>query len=96
MTHVQNNIPDLIVRDLMMPVMDGETFLRALRTNVETASVPVMIVTAKTISAGERMKLQGTAETIIEKGAAGWIEAVRIMGGVLGQRTGGEYAATGE
>ena len=52
-------------------------------------------ITAKTITAGERMKLQARAETVIEKGADGWIESVRIMGGVLGKRAGGEHSIRG-
>ena len=39
--------PDLIITDMMMPRMDGETFLRELRTNSEWDSVPVIMLTAK-------------------------------------------------
>jgi len=43
----QRQIPDLIVLDLMMPVMDGTWLLEMLRGNERTASVPVMVLSAR-------------------------------------------------
>jgi len=39
--------PDLILLDLMMPVMDGPTTLRHLRQNPQTADIPVVFMTAR-------------------------------------------------
>ena len=39
--------PDLIVLDLMMPVMDGATFLAHRRQIPERCGIPVIIVTAR-------------------------------------------------
>ena len=38
--------PDLVVTDLMMPVMDGVKLIEALRQNPETANLPIVAVTA--------------------------------------------------
>jgi CheY-like chemotaxis protein len=38
--------PSLILLDLMMPVMDGERFLRARIADPELASIPVVVVSA--------------------------------------------------
>lgn len=38
--------PDVIITDLMMPVMDGWTFVQQLRTNPASASIPVIVLTA--------------------------------------------------
>ncbi len=39
--------PDLILFDVMMPVMDGPTTLRHLRQNPQTADIPVVFMTAR-------------------------------------------------
>ena len=39
--------PDLILLDVMMPEMDGPTTLESLRSRSETASIPVVFMTAK-------------------------------------------------
>src|SRR2546428_8598894 len=38
--------PDRILRDVMMPVMDGCTVCRALKSNEETRLIPIVIMTA--------------------------------------------------
>ena len=42
-----NNHPDLIVADIMMPVMDGLEMCRRIRANLPTATVPIILLTAK-------------------------------------------------
>ncbi len=44
-------MPDLILLDVMMPGMDGPTTLGRLREQPETASIPVIFITARTQSA---------------------------------------------
>ena len=39
-------LPDVILLDLMMPIMDGRTFLQARRRQPRWTSIPVVIVTA--------------------------------------------------
>ncbi len=41
--------PDVILLDLMMPVMDGAETLRRLRDNAQTADIPVIFLTVKNI-----------------------------------------------
>jgi CheY-like chemotaxis protein len=36
--------PSLILLDMMMPRMDGEAFLAAVRKNAETANIPIVLV----------------------------------------------------
>ena len=38
--------PDLVLTDLMMPVMNGDRLIRALRADPETASIPILMVSA--------------------------------------------------
>jgi signal transduction histidine kinase/CheY-like chemotaxis protein len=59
--------PDLIVLDLMMPDVSGFDVVAALHEKPGTASIPVLIVTAKRVTAEDHRKLNGMVSTIMEK-----------------------------
>jgi len=62
----QANPPDLVILDLMMPIMTGHEVLLALKQNSNTAEIPVMILTAA--EPDERIRaLQGGAESLMTK-----------------------------
>lgn len=42
----QASLPDVIVTDLMMPVMDGLELIRRLRADSRTAPVPILVISA--------------------------------------------------
>ncbi|MEE8311828.1 MAG: response regulator [Candidatus Binatia bacterium] len=63
--------PDLILLDLMMPVMDGFQFLRELRAVAEWRDIPVIVVTAKDLTEEDRRRLNGAVTAVLEKGAYG-------------------------
>jgi DNA-binding response OmpR family regulator len=44
---VKSQMPDLIVLDAMMPVMSGFEFLSALKSDIDTCDVPVLMLTAR-------------------------------------------------
>ncbi len=48
--------PDLILTDVMMPVMDGFALLRALRGNNQTKTLPILMLSAR---AGEESRVEG-------------------------------------
>jgi len=60
--------PDLIILDLMMPEMDGFAVLDQLKANPDTASIPVIVVTAKELTAQEKDRLSGQIESLMQKG----------------------------
>jgi PAS domain S-box-containing protein len=48
--------PDLVLSDVMMPKLDGIGLLRALREDISTKSIPVILLSAR---AGEEFRIQG-------------------------------------
>jgi CheY-like chemotaxis protein len=63
--------PDLIILDLMMPEVDGFEFLDEMRKNPKWMNVPVIVVTAKTLTRKDERRLTGTVEDILHKGSHG-------------------------
>lgn len=62
---IRQHIPDLVILDLLMPVMDGFAVLDALRARTETASLPVLVVTGKDLTPQDKEHLkQGMARVL--------------------------------
>jgi len=61
-------LPDLIVLDLMMPSVNGFDVVEALRERAATARIPIIVMTAKRITAEDHQRLDGAFTTIMEKG----------------------------
>jgi signal transduction histidine kinase/DNA-binding response OmpR family regulator len=59
--------PDVIVLDLVMPEMDGFEFLDEVRQRAEWREIPVLVVTAKDLTAQDRARLNGGVERILQK-----------------------------
>ena len=52
-------VPELILLDLMMPEMDGFEFVAELRAPRAVARIPIVVVTAKDLTADDRERLNG-------------------------------------
>ncbi len=66
---IAKEVPKLILLDLMLPEMDGFQFVAELRKREAWSEIPIVVVTAKSITAEERMKLNGHVKNIIQKGS---------------------------
>jgi PAS domain S-box-containing protein len=53
---VQERVPDLVLSDVMMPLLDGFELLKALRTDARTKEVPIILLSAR---AGEEFVIEG-------------------------------------
>ncbi len=61
--------PALILLDLIMPQMDGFTFLGHLRKNTSWREIPVVVLTAMDLGPEERARLNGGVERVLQKDA---------------------------
>ncbi len=66
----QSPLPDLLLIDLLMPVMDGFELVERLRQDPETRSIPIVVITSKTITGEDRQRLSGRVEQIVRKSEA--------------------------
>jgi threonine synthase len=65
----RQKLPDLIVSDLTMPGIDGFGFVEELKLDPRTRHIPVVVVSAKDITAEERKRLNGHIEAVYQKGS---------------------------
>ncbi len=68
LTEMRMRPPDVVVLDLMMPVLDGFGVLAAMRADALLAGIPVVVLTAKTLTEAERQFLARTAVRVLQKG----------------------------
>jgi threonine synthase len=66
--NAKEELPDLIILDLMMPEIDGFAVLDALKANPQTAPIPVVVVTAKELTPEEKTRLGGQIQALMQKG----------------------------
>ena len=64
---IEEETPDLVLLDVMMPQVDGVELCRRLRANPATANLPVIMLTAKSLSADKVVGLTAGADDYIIK-----------------------------
>ena len=69
LVYVKHTIPDGIILDLMMPGVDGFEVLEEIRNTMETAKVPVLVLTAKDLKSEDFKRLTtNNIQQLIQKG----------------------------
>ena len=71
--------PDLILLDLMMPVMDGFQFIDVVRGNDAWRTIPIVVLTAKQLSAEEQDLLKDSVSSIIRKAELSKDELLQLI-----------------
>ena len=71
-------VPKLVICDVMMPVMDGLEFTRQLKQNMATSHIPVILLTARSLSE-QREEGYGTgADSYLTKPFSGSVLLARV------------------
>ena len=60
-------LPELILLDLMMPIMNGFEFLSRIREVETLTDIPVLVITAADLSNSDKERLRGSVENVIQK-----------------------------
>jgi ammonium transporter len=74
---LKEEVPQLILLDLMMPEMDGFQFIDEMKKMAAWRQIPIVVLTAKDLSAKERLELNGSVTQIMSKQAYSQDELVR-------------------
>lgn len=64
---IQDHHPDMILSDVMMPVMDGNQLCRLVKGNAETASIPLIMLTARMAEEHQKEGYENGANAYITK-----------------------------
>ena len=64
---LESELPDLVVTDLAMPVMDGIELIHRLRNDDRTATLPILVVTAEPTIQAERSARRAGAAAVLPK-----------------------------
>ena len=80
--------PDLVILDLMMPEVSGFEVVRALRASAQTARIPIMVLTARDLSAEDHAHLNGAVSAIIKKSSFSRGELLAELRRALPRRAG--------
>jgi signal transduction histidine kinase/DNA-binding response OmpR family regulator len=64
---LEENVPDLVLLDLIMPEMDGFSFIEKLRSTPRFCTLPVLVITSKDLTEVERTLLNKNVACIMDK-----------------------------
>jgi CheY-like chemotaxis protein len=64
---VEASCPHIILLDLMMPRLDGFGVIERLRADVKTRDIPIIVISAKDLSAEESARLRESVAFIMKK-----------------------------
>jgi signal transduction histidine kinase/CheY-like chemotaxis protein len=75
----QSSLPDLVLLDLMMPEVTGFDVVEALRGKASTRAIPIMVLTAKTLTERDIRQLNGHVSTILRRGSTGAADLLGLL-----------------
>lgn len=65
---IKKEKPELILLDLLMPVMDGFKFLKVIKAEHSLIDIPIIVITSKDLTADDYSYLTANVDRVIQKG----------------------------
>jgi PAS domain S-box-containing protein len=81
-----SELPSLILLDLMMPELTGFDVVEALRAEKTTREIPIMVLTAKTLTEDDKAVLNGQVAAIFQRNSVAGTELTAWLRGIVAQR----------
>jgi PAS domain S-box-containing protein len=82
----RSQMPDLILLDLMMPRVSGFDVVGALREEEATRSIPVMVLTAKTLTEDDKRALNGQVAAVFQRDSVAGTELAAWLRRIVAKR----------
>ena len=82
----RSEMPSLILLDLMMPELTGFDVVEALRAEEATREIPIMVLTAKTLTEDDKAVLNGQVAAIFQRDSVAGTELTAWLRGIVAQR----------
>jgi len=86
-----NQIPDLVVSDIMMPEMDGIEMMKILKNDIRTSHIPIILLTAKTTPIDQEVGYDSGADSYLMKPFSASLLHSRIRNILSGRRRLAEF-----
>jgi len=86
LAELSRGLPSVLLLDLMMPEMDGFELLDEVGKRPEWKELPVLVVTARELSADDQTRLNGHVDRILRKGLYGEAELIDQVAGIVAAR----------
>jgi CheY-like chemotaxis protein len=64
---IDHRRPDVILLDLLMPRIDGFMLIEQIQQTLQLRQIPIIVLTAKTLTAAEQAQLDQRVRTVIQK-----------------------------
>ena len=78
-----SELPSLILLDLMMPGVNGFEVVERLRSEERTRTIPIMILTAKSLTDDDKLSLNGHVAGIFQRNSVAGAELIEWLRGIV-------------
>jgi CheY-like chemotaxis protein len=77
-----------VLLDLMMPDVSGFDVVEALRADAATREMPIMVLTAATLTEADKRLLNGRVSSILSRGSVGATDVTSLLKQVVARHNG--------